>query len=550
MRMRQFLPVAATAVAALAFITAQIRAQDDRRGEHHSHSVSWDEDSGNAASWISAGNGLSDDHDAPRDFRLFPAQINLLENRWTFSADGEVQGTPTVDRNQIYFSDSGGSVWRVDARSGMQVWKASLPSITGNSGSYSRVSPALSRDLLVIGDQASGTVIALSRDTGAPAWQTVLATDQGAIITGSPVIADGRIYVGVSSNQETLADTTPNFVPTFRGSIAALDLRDGHILWQTYTVPPGYTGGSVFGSNPGVDRRRATVYVGTGNNYSVPATVAACQLRAATAAERANCLAPNDYIETVLALDMNTGAIRWTHRFTAGDTWTVSCSPDAQPAATPCPVPTGIDADFAAGPNLFTIHRHGQLKDVVGIGRKNGAYYALDRDTGAVVWGTQVSPDGPRGGIEWSTATDGRRVYVPSANSGYVETTLIPSGVKTNGGFWSALDADTGQILWQTPTFAPAPTPQSPRSIKPPPGALAEAEGSVTTANGILFGEDAAGNFVALDGGSGRILWTFASGGAGIAGPAISGSSLYWSSGYKGIGPTNNKVYAFSLDNR
>ena len=61
-----------------------------------------------------------------------------------------------------------------------------------------------------------------------------------------------------------------------------------------------------------------------------------------------------------------------------------------------------------------------------------------------------------------------------------------------------------------------------------------------------MYGEDSAGNFVALDAATGEILRTVQSGGAGVAGPAISLGSLYWASGYATIGATNNKVYAIS----
>lgn len=500
-----------------------------------------------AHSWISAGNGATDSHEAQFEAILNRGTVPLLQTRWVFAADGEVRGTPTVEGNGVYFSDAGGSVWRLNAQTGVVVWKASLPSITGISSSHARVSPALGPGVAIVGDQASSTLIALSRRTGALVWKTVLSNYQDSIITGAPVIVDGRVYVGVSSGQEGLASSVPGYVPDFRGSVVALDLKDGDILWQTYTVPLGYTGGSVWGSNLAVDPARATVYAGTGNNYSVPTQVSACQTQATSPVQLDACLAPDDHIDSLLALDMKTGAIRWSQRFTHADTWTVSCLAYSL-MANPCPTPTGLDTDFGAGPNLFTIERDGRREDAVGIGQKSGAYFTMDRDTGRIIWGTQVSPDGPRGGTEWGTATDGTRIYVPSSNSAYVATNLIPADVKTEGGFWSALDPVTGRILWQTPTLAPAPVPSSPPSIQPPLGATAEAEGSVSVANGVMYGEDAAGNFVALDTDTGRVLWSYRSGGAGIAAPAVAGGSLYWASGYGSIGATNNQVYAFSVN--
>ena len=497
-------------------------------------------------SWTSAGNGLTNDHDASAEFILGRATLPYLSLRWAFTASGEVQSTPTVEKDAVYVSDSGGSVWRLDAVTGQPVWQARLPSLTGNPASYSRVSPAITPDAVIVGDQASGTVFALSKSDGALLWKTTIATNRGAIITSSPIASDGVIYVGVASNQETLADKVPGFVPDFRGSVAALDVRTGTVLWQTYVIPTGYTGGAVWSSTIAVDKARSAIYVTTGNNYSVPAAVAACQAKATTAAALDACLPADDHIDSIMSLDTGTGAIRWSDRFAHADTWTVSCSPSSQPPATPCPSPTGLDVDFGAGANLFTATINGAKTDLVGAGQKSGAYFAINRDTGRIAWGTQVSPDGPRGGIQWGTATDGTRLYVPSANSGYVSTTLQPSGSTTNGGFWSALDPATGRILWQTPTAAPAPTPASSSGSAPPAGALADAEGSVAGPNGVLYGEDAAGNFVALDAATGTVLRTVQSGGAAIAAPAISLGTLYWGSGYATIGATNNKLYAIS----
>lgn len=497
-------------------------------------------------SWSSAGNGLTNDHDAQSEFILGKATLPYLSLRWIFTARGEVQSTPTVENDAVYVSDAGGSVWRVDAVTGRAVWEVKLPSLTGNPASYSRVSPAITANAVVVGDQESGAVFALSKSTGALLWRTTLATNRGAIITSSPIASNGRVYVGVSSDQESLADKIPGFVPDFRGSVAALDADTGKTMWQTYVMPVGYTGGAVWSSTIAIDQARSAIYVTTGNNYSVPAAVAACQAKATTPTALDACLPADDHIDSILSLDMNTGVLKWGDRFAHADTWTVSCTPSSQPPATPCPSPAGKDVDFGSGANLFTASIGSVKTDLVGAGQKSGAYFAVNRDTGHVVWGTQVSPDGPRGGIEWGTATDGARIYVPSANSGYVKTILQPSGKTTNGGFWSALDPASGQILWQTPTTALAPTPASSSGTVPPAGALADAEGSVSIANGVLYGEDAAGDFVALEAATGSVLRTVQSGGAAIAAPAISLGTLYWGSGYATIGATNNKLYAVS----
>lgn len=497
--------------------------------------------------WLSAGNDYTDNHFASSEFILGPYTLPYVTERWVFAANGEVQGTPTVEGNNVYVADQGGLVYQFDAKTGKPTWTTNLPAISGNSMSYSRNSPAIGTSTVIVGDQAAGILYALSKTDGKLVWQTTISTDPLAQITSSAVVLNGRVYVGVASGSEAAASKQPNFVPTFRGSVVALDENTGQIVWQSYTVPSGFTGGAVWASNFAIDTARKAVYVTTGNNYSVPPATAACQLAAKTPEQTDACLPTNDYIDSVVAMDLNTGAVKWGQRFTHLDTWTVSCESFAKSKATPCPVPTGLDTDFGSGTNLFTVNSNGTQIDAVGAGQKSGAYFTMNRDTGQILWGTQVGPDGTIGGIEWGTSTDGQRIYIGNGNSDYVKTTLIPSGQKTTGDFWLALDVNTGKILWQTPTFMPAPfpSPMSARLSNPPPGTPTPAEGSSSIANGVMYAEDTAGTFVALDAATGQILKYFNSGGAAISAPAIVDGVLYWSSGYAANGITNNKVYAF-----
>ena len=186
---------------------------------------------------------------------------------------------------------------------------------------------------------------------------------------------------------------------------------------------------------------------------------------------------------------------------------------------------------------------------MIGAGQKSGVYWAMNRDTGKILWATQVGAGGRYGGIEYGTATDGARIYIPEGNANYVSTKLL-SGKTTNGGYWSALDPATGKILWQTPTAALAVDDSEFKgtSLAPPPGAFADTYGSVSVADGVMYGEDQAGNFLALDAATGETLFVYPSGGTSISAPAIVDGTLYWSSGYKLLGATNNKIYAFSLN--
>src|SRR5262249_1978327 len=141
-----------------------------------------------------------------------------------------------------------------------------------------------------------------------------------------------------------------------------------------------------------------------------------------------------------------TGQIKWATGTREFDAWTLSC---VTPSHSNCPTPSGADADFGSGPNLFTVTIQSQTRQLLGIGQKSGIYWALDPDTGKVVWARRTGPNGLLGGIEWGTAVDGHRIYLTNANANKTPFTLV-NGQTTTGGFWTAIDAATGQILWQT----------------------------------------------------------------------------------------------------
>jgi polyvinyl alcohol dehydrogenase (cytochrome) len=199
-----------------------------------------------------------------------------------------------------------------------------------------------------------------------------------------------------------------------------------------------------------------------------------------------------------------------------------------------CPNPAGPDYDFAQAPPLFSVQPAGNGKpiELVGAGQKSGIYWALNPDTGAVVWNTQAGPGGTAGGLQWGSAVDAARVYTANANSSF-KPWKLPNGNTTTDGVWSALDAATGQLIWQ---------------VTPAHGG--NTSGPVTTANGVVFGcsLDPQGYMYALNAATGETLWTYASGGACLSGAAISGVAVYWGSGYSHfLLKPNNKVYAFEL---
>ena len=488
--------------------------------------------------WNSAGGNRQNTRYQGSEHTLSVDNVSTLAPKWVFTTGGDVSATPAVDSDTVYFPDWAGNLYAVDKITGQQRWMVNIANITGVSGDKARATPLITDDKLIIGTLGpfggGGNVLALNKFTGALVWSTVADNHPAAMITQSASVWDGRVYVGVSSFEEGLALFIPGYpCCSFRGSMLALDLNTGAILWKTYTVPDGYSGGAVWGSSPAIDTKRSTVYIGTGNNYSVPQDVLNCVAAAGDNNNaKAACLDPNDNFDSIMALDLKTGAIRWVTRAISYDAWTGDCIPFYGTGVN-CPDPAGPDYDFGQAPGLFHVKLNGKPTDVVGAGQKSGQYWALNADTGQVIWETQAGPGGTNGGLQWGSAVDGQRVYTADANSDLKSWTPL-GGNSTTDGAWSGLDAVSGQILWQT---------------APPNGG--STSGPVTTANGVVFGcsLDPNGYMYALDAATGDVLWSFASGGSCLSGAAISDGMLYWGSGYSnlGIGTPNNKLYAFGL---
>ena len=468
----------------------------------------------------------------PAEHLIGPNSVRGLSPKWVFTTGGDVSATPTVDGDAVYFPDWAGNLFAVQKDSGRLIWSHKISDYDGVEGAISRVSPAVDANHVIIGDilnskqvHKGANVISVDRETGTLRWITQVETHPAAIITGSPVVFDGVVYIGVSSSEETLALDPTYPCCSFRGSIVALDEKTGAILWKTFDMPDnggrpgGYSGGAIW-QPPAIDAKRGTLFVGTGNNYTAPSDVEACQ----NATPTANCAAADDFFDAALALDLKTGQIKWSKRLQGLDTWTVACITPTGPKAN-CPVPTSPDFDLGgSGPNL--------VDNIVGFGQKSGIYWALNPDNGNIVWSTPVGPGASLGGIEWGTATDTKRIYVAISNSDMLPYTLVPSGQKITWGSWSALDVATGKILWQT--------------ADPTPSTIDR--GSVSVANGVMYAGSNSGQMYALDATTGKILWNFASGGTVIDGPSIVDGTLYWGSGYRNIAGTgNNKVFAFGL---
>ena len=499
---------------------------------------------GGTSGWTTGGYDLANSRNNSKERVLNAANVAGLHAKWAFTTGGDVSATPAVDDNLVFFPDTAGSVYAVNKVTGALVWRTSVAAVTGIPGDYARDTPAVSGSVLILGDQGGkfGTpdnptgayVFALDIKTGALVWKNHVETEFTAIVTQSAQVKGGVAYIGVASNAEAYASSVFNqgtyTCCTFRGSMLALDTRTGATLWKTYLAPAGFSGAGVWGSTPSVDAKRRMVYVATGNNYSAPPDTITCLQNNPTAPD--TCLPADDMFDSIVALNMDTGAVAWSTRGLSSDVWNLDCGLGFPPFDTVGPnCPAGVagpDYDFGQAPTLMTVKSGKHRVDVVGDGQKSGVYWMLDRSTGAVIWKTQVGPGGTLGGAEWGSAQDGTRIYVSNANSGDL----------TQPGFWAALNPATGQVVWQLndPAWA---GPYSGYS----------AVGAVSSANGVVYActMNALGTMFAIDAATGAVRWSFDSGGSCNAGAAISGGTVYWGSGYRVLGTPNNKLYAFGL---
>src|SRR5579864_7871660 len=174
-------------------------------------------DESRAGRWRIAGQNLSNTWSQPAEHLISPTNVKGLKTKWVFTTGGDVSATPTVDGDAVYFPDWGGNLFAVDKNSGSLIWSHKISEYDGVDGAISRVSPAVAGDQVIIGDILSSkqvhngaNVMAIDRKTGSLQWITQVETHQAAVITGSPVVFDGVIYIGVSSVEEGLA-TNPAY---------------------------------------------------------------------------------------------------------------------------------------------------------------------------------------------------------------------------------------------------------------------------------------------------------------------------------------------------
>ncbi|KAL8035607.1 hypothetical protein ABFX02_12G108300 [Erythranthe guttata] len=481
------------------------------------------------AEWFTHGGDITNRRSAVGGtINTVSVKLGLLKQKWKFSAGFDITATPSIADGVVYFPSWNGNLYAVDASNGTLIWQRSLGQLTGITPTrlyvnvtVSRATPVVAGDLLIVAIYGPAYVVAVERATGRLVWSTRVDPGPLSVVTASGTVYRRGFYVGVSSLEVSLP---AGQCCTFRGSLVKLDVRTGAILWQTYTLPDnggkigGYSGAAIWGSSPSIDTVRGRVYVGTGNLYLAPAEVLRCQARQnnRTTPPRSGdqCFGSDVHFDSLMSFDIKTGKIVWARQLGGYDVFYFACLVPNNPD---CPPGPNLDADFGEAPMLLTITSKRRLRDVVVAVQKSGFAWALDRDSGDIVWFTKAGPGSLEGGGVWGAATDGVHVYTNIVNGDNLPFTLKPSKRITTGGGWVAMDANTGRIRWTT---------ANPSNDT--------AHGPVTIVNGVLFAGSTAPNgpVYAMDGKTGSIIWSFESGATVHGGASSSYGCIYIGHGY------------------
>jgi polyvinyl alcohol dehydrogenase (cytochrome) len=473
------------------------------------------------------------------------ADVPRLKLKWAFAYPGsETVGQPTRAGNLLLVPSVTGLIFALDARTGCTYWTFDAGAPVKNAIS---IGPAGARTAAYFGDMA-GFVHALDALTGQPIWTEKADAHPLTQLRGSPKLYKGRLYVPVSSGEESAA-VDPNYpCCTFRGALVAFDAATGKIVWKAHTMPDephklkiSTAGTQMYGpsgaatwSSPTIDVRRNRIYVGTGNGYSGedPGTA-----------------------DAVMAFDLDTGKRIWATQGTPKDVYVV-----CQALHTGnCPDEPGSDVDFGSSTVLQTLPDGRQL---LLAGQKSGMVYAFDPDrNGKIVWQAKLGEGGAFGGIEHGVTADSERLYVPISD--IVVNAATPSGheaPRPEGGIF-ALSLATGAKAWHTP----APPPVCAWGTQSCSAAQPAAPAAIP---GIVFSGALDGHIRAYAAADGKIVWEFDTGHAFDAvnggdahaqahggavtgyGQIVAGGMLYVNSGGGYYGPAGNALLAFSVDGK
>jgi alcohol dehydrogenase (cytochrome c) len=460
--------------------------------------------------WLTFGGDYANHRHSPLT-QVTPANVNRLQPQWTFQTGvlGEFETTSLLRDNVLYVTGPQNVAWAIDARTGRQIWRYRRelpPNLTACCGLVNRGFAMLGDKLFMVTLDAH--LLALDARTGAVVWDAEMENHEiGYAATIAPLIVKDKVIVGVAGGEYGI-----------RGFIDAYDAESGRRAWRFYTVPgvgePGNdtwagdswkTGGASVWVTGAYDPEQNLVMMGIGN----PGPDYHSDSRKGD----------NLYSNSLVALDGDTGRLRWHYQFTPHDLH---------------------DWDATEVPILADLPIAGQLRKVVMFANRNGFFYTIDRTTGRPIvarpfvnttWAREIGADGrpvllpghvpdEKGTLTCPDLTGGTNFWQPSFDPStrlffvnarevcmlyfawkpeYVagERFTGGAGQRVDGpdgppyGALRALDPATGEKKWEFRFLSPS------------------TAGVLTTASGLLFTADNDGNLLALDSRAGTLLWRY-----------------------------------------
>jgi len=410
-----------------------------------------------------------------------------LKLKWIFPiAHVGFDVTPLAADGVLYVTGPN-QVFALDATTGAALWHYSRPQSRGLAGDAklgtNRGVGILRDKVFFVTDNAR--LIALNRANGKLMWDVPMAVDPKQPYGGTiaPLVVDEKVIVGVAGGDHGI-----------RGFIAAFKPEDGNLAWRRWTVPakgePGIEtwkgsepvgGGGSSWLTGSYDEATKTLYWATGNPWPD--------------SDDRDRPGDNLYTNCVLALDIETGEIKWHYQFTPHD---VKDRDATEPNVL-------VDTTYQGKPAKLLLHAD-----------RNGFFYVLDRTNGKVLlakpflkrvdWASSIAADGkpvvvdPRGcpadAANWDATaySAALRLYFVMTLE---ECTGKPTGYPDQTGqrYLRALNIDTGAVAWEVP--------------QPGPARAKTWTGVLATASGVLFYGRPNGGFTAVDQRDGKTLWQF-----------------------------------------
>ncbi len=461
------------------------------------------------------------------------ANVNRLKLKWVYGlASDQPRSYPLVSEDTAFVGDGGHGVVALNRRNGCARWTSPHAGYIGTAIVQGTTG---GKTTLYFNDRYPGRMFALNAADGKQVWDLKGPGDNPLVmLSGTPLIDKARMYVPLSSLEIGLVINPFYGCCTTSGGMAAVDTRDGRTLWHRRSIPgqPKVVGrhylfveewapsGAPVWGPPTLDAASDTIFFGTGQNYSRPATTTS---------------------DSIFAVNAKDGSVRWVHQFHKDDAYNVAC--DLSSGHPNCPKPLGPDLDFGA-PTILAHAKDGRT--LLLAGEKSGQVYAIDPKDGHVVWTKVAGRGGALGGVHWGMAVNEELglLYVPVSD---VDVGKMNGAGAARAGLY-AYDIATGALVWSHLRKARC----GERMCSPGLSA------AIIAGPDLVFAGSLDGKLEAYGAKDGKLLWSAdtwrdysntvngvpAKGGAFDAhGPLLAGDQLMVSSGYNSFGEKGGNAF-------